>query len=129
MDTAGLGAIRLGLGEAPGLLDAYLDRADSQAWIAQVVGWLAGKVPPMWGVFGGAVLVSAGIAEFIEAHSHRPVGLVVEVSEGRVRYPAPGLSHTAYDLLRISAWALVIYGGLLVIVGLIGYLRGRIGTT
>jgi hypothetical protein len=31
------------------------------------------------------------------------------------------LARTSYDLLRIGAWALVIVGALLVIVGLIGY--------
>jgi len=33
------------------------------------------------------------------------------------------LSQTPHDLLRIGAWALVIFGGLLVIVGLIAYVR------
>ena len=32
---------------------------------------------------------------------------------------ATGLSHTAYDLLRIGAWALVIFGAVLVVTGLI----------
>jgi hypothetical protein len=32
-----------------------------------------------------------------------------------------GLSHTAYDLLRIGGWALVIVGVLLIILGLMGY--------
>ena len=79
----------------------------------------------MWLVFGGAVLAIAGIAEFIEAHSHRPVGAMVEVSEqGLRRVPATGLTHTAYDLLLIGGSALVIYGGLLVILGLIRLARG-----
>ena len=33
------------------------------------------------------------------------------------------LSHTPYDLLRIGAWALVIVGGRLVVMGLIRYWR------
>jgi hypothetical protein len=78
-------------------------------------------------VFGGAVLVIAGIAAFIEAHSHPPE------LEGRCRtrgIACPpeefsnvhvGLSQTAYDLLRIGSWALIIVGGLLVITGLIRY--------
>jgi hypothetical protein len=33
------------------------------------------------------------------------------------------LPQTAYDLLRIAAWALVIIGGLLVVTGLISYWR------
>jgi hypothetical protein len=32
-----------------------------------------------------------------------------------------GLSPTAYDLLRVGAWALVIVGGLLVVTGVIRY--------
>jgi hypothetical protein len=86
-------------------------------------------VPGMWRVFGGAALVVAGIAAFIEAHGHKPLVApperVYQNSEGvhevSVAVPATGLSHTAYDLLRIGAWALVIFGALLVIVGLIGY--------
>jgi hypothetical protein len=65
-------------------------------------------------VFGGAALVIAGIAAFIEAHSHRT--RPASFGEG-----TEGLSQTAYDLLRIGAWALVIIGGLLIVVGLIGY--------
>jgi uncharacterized membrane protein HdeD (DUF308 family) len=80
-------------------------------------------------ILAGAVLVIAGIAAFIEASSHRP-----EVRHGIPRFsrgqvlgylaltgPSRGLSQTAYDLLRIGAWALVIVGGLLVITGLIRY--------
>jgi hypothetical protein len=78
----------------------------------------------MWRVFGGAVLVIAGIAAFIEAHSHRPSVITNTVQRGfrtvTVETPA-GLSHTAYELLRIGGWALVIIGALLVIVGFIGY--------
>jgi hypothetical protein len=78
-------------------------------------------------VFLGAALVIAGIAAFIEAHSHPPE------LESRCRtggYACPledftqvhvGLSQTAYDLLRIGAWALMIIGGLLVITGLMRY--------
>jgi hypothetical protein len=71
-------------------------------------------------VFGGAALVVAGIAAFIEASSHRPV-----TCEPGIRYIPPchasRLSQTPYDLLRIGAWALVIFGGLLVITGVIRY--------
>jgi len=76
----------------------------------------------VWRVFGGAALVVGGIAAFIEAQSHRP-RIVTEPGRARGAYVeyATGLSHTGYDLLRIGAWALVIVGGLLVVVGLIGY--------
>jgi hypothetical protein len=77
----------------------------------------------MWRIFVGAALVVAGIAAFIEAHSHRPLR---ECPGGREICNAGssvhvGLSQTPYDVLRIGAWALVIVGALLVIVGLIGY--------
>jgi uncharacterized membrane protein HdeD (DUF308 family) len=64
-------------------------------------------------IFGGAVLLIAGVAAFIEAHSHRPLPAWGGGTEG--------LSQTAYDLLRIGAWALVIVGVVTVIVGLIRY--------
>jgi hypothetical protein len=81
----------------------------------------------MWRVFAGAALVIAGIAAFIEAHSHRPIPAGptgVGSGIGDIPSPASGLSQTAYDLLRIGGWALVIVGGLLVLIGLIGYSRG-----
>jgi uncharacterized membrane protein HdeD (DUF308 family) len=71
-------------------------------------------------IFAGALLVVAGIAAFIEAHSHRPKP--ASWGEG-----TEGLSHTAYDLLRIGAWALVIFGALLVVTGLIRYWARRRG--
>jgi hypothetical protein len=77
-------------------------------------------------VFGGAVLVIAGIAAFIEAHSHAPrPEKVCGLAEGCVSSAASGLSQTAYDLLRIGGWALVIIGGLLVVTGLIRYWRAQ----
>jgi peptidoglycan/LPS O-acetylase OafA/YrhL len=84
-------------------------------------------VRAMWRVFGGAAVVIAGIAAFIEAHTHRPV--TTPLADRVVARRAAelglglhtGLSRTAYDLLRIGAWALVIVGGLTVMVGLIGY--------
>jgi hypothetical protein len=78
-------------------------------------------------VFVGAVLTIAGIAAFIEAHSHPPEvesrcrrgGEVCPLEE--FIHVHVGLSQTAYDLLRISAWALIIIGALLVLTGLIRY--------
>jgi hypothetical protein len=82
----------------------------------------------MWRIFTGAVLVVAGIAAFIEAHRHQPVIAVSEVRAARMTLrgetpPESGLSHTAYDLLRIGGWALVIFGGALLVMGLIRYWR------
>lgn len=68
-------------------------------------------------IFGGAVLVIAGVAGFIVASSNRPVLF-------RPCEPDCGWSHSAYDLVRIGAWALVVVGALLALVGLIAYARG-----
>jgi hypothetical protein len=83
-------------------------------------------------IFGGAILIIAGIAAFIEAHSHKPAvppppriytnaGGTDEIT---VAVPKSGLSQTAYDLLRIGAWALVILGAVTLIVGLVRYWQG-----
>jgi uncharacterized membrane protein HdeD (DUF308 family) len=79
-------------------------------------------------IFAGALLVIAGIAAFIEAHSHRPEyecqGRVGACEHGEDLHLLPGhLTETPYDLLSIGAWALVIVGALQVIVGLIAYAR------
>ena len=66
-------------------------------------------------VFGGAVLVSAGIAAFIEAHTYKPHRPEVEPLSS-----AP-LSRGSYDLLRIAGWALVVFGTVIIITGLIAY--------
>jgi hypothetical protein len=42
-----------------------------------------------------------------------------------VREEVSHLSHSAYDLLRIGAWALVIIGALLVVMGLTRYWRAQ----
>jgi hypothetical protein len=75
----------------------------------------------------GALLVIAGIAAFIEAGSHPPE-LESRCRTGGTACPLEdfinvhrGLSQTAYDLLRIGAWALMIVGGLVVATGLIIY--------
>jgi uncharacterized membrane protein HdeD (DUF308 family) len=86
----------------------------------------------MWRIYGGAIMVIAGIAGLIEAHSNRPAVTPPPyaykdargIHEVDVAVPIGGLSQTAYDLLRIGAWALVILGALTVIVGLIRYWQG-----
>jgi hypothetical protein len=82
----------------------------------------------MWRVYGGAIAVIAGIAAFIEASSHAPgTECLREVTEPGhhtcLQSRVTGMTHTAYDLLRIGAWALVILGGLTVVLGLIRYSR------
>jgi hypothetical protein len=74
----------------------------------------------MWRIYGGAMTVVAGIAAFIEAHRHVPLPARLPSGVGSV-IPASGWSPTAYDLVRGGAWALVIFGAVTVIVGLIQY--------
>jgi hypothetical protein len=66
-------------------------------------------------VFGGAILASAGIAAFIEAHTYKPHRPEIEPLSS-----AP-LSRAAYDLIRIAGWMLVIFGAVIIITGLIRY--------
>jgi hypothetical protein len=95
----------------------------------------------MWRVYAGAIMVIAGIAGFIEVHSNRPVAAYTPPPESALQSlqleragpglrdwigistPASGLSPTAYDLLRIGAWALVILGAVTVLLGLLRYWR------
>jgi hypothetical protein len=82
-------------------------------------------------------MMIGGIAAFIEAHSNHPVAAYVPPSSSSPLQelqleragvtgsatPASGLTPTAYDLLHIAGWALLLLGGLTVVLGLIGYLR------
>jgi hypothetical protein len=72
-------------------------------------------------ILAGAVPVIAGIAAFIAAERHKPLILSPRLGPdfGGVAIHR-GLSPTAYELLRIGAWALVV-GGTLVLTGLIWY--------
>jgi hypothetical protein len=89
-------------------------------------------------VYVGALMMVGGIAAFIEAHSNHPVAAYVPVPQSPMQElqleraglsgastgtPASGLTPTAYDLLHIAGWALLLLGSLTVILGLIGYLR------
>lgn len=60
----------------------------------------------------GAIFLVAAVAGFVIVPEHNQT----------VR---TGLSHSAYDALRITLWALVIVGDLLVVAGLIRYARPR----
>lgn len=74
----------------------------------------------------GATLVVAGIAAFIEIAAHKPTygcrgsARICGLEEGGY-LQAGHLSQTAYDLIRIGGWALMIFGTLLIITGLIRY--------
>ncbi len=70
-------------------------------------------------VYTGAIMIVGGIALFIYAHRHIPVP--AHQPELGIVTPASGLSATAYDLVRIGGWALVILGGVTVALGLIRY--------
>ena len=81
-------------------------------------------------VYGGGALMVGGIAGFVEAEAHRPrLSVPKSVLRGNGwTYGGPlehvgGLSGTAYDLLLIAASALLVFGTLLALVGLMGYLR------
>jgi hypothetical protein len=81
----------------------------------------------MWRIYGGAVMVIAGIAALIVAGSHHPEAHHPPVDFGGknvlgiliLTRPGSGWSQTAYDLVRIGGWALLILGGVTAIVGLI----------
>jgi len=73
-------------------------------------------------IYGGAVALFAGIAVFIVADRHKQTpGAAFISSLGEHRAPTSGWSGTAEDLVHAGAWALVIAGLVLLIVGLIGY--------
>jgi hypothetical protein len=83
----------------------------------------------MWRIYGGALAIVAGIAALIVAGSHHPQANDVARSFGgknvlgilTLKGPGSSWSQTAYDLVRIGGWALVILGTSTVIVGLIRY--------
>jgi len=79
----------------------------------------------MWRICGGAIMVVGGVAAFIEAHRHIPVP--AQRPEIGLITPASGLSPTAYDLVRLGGWALVIFGAVVVVLGLIRYAVGYAG--
>jgi hypothetical protein len=93
------------------------------------------RVLAVWRVYGGALMVVAGIAAFVEAHRNMPVaattGTAPESALARAEFrtygavagpkPASGLSPTAYDLLGIGAWAPVVLGAITVVLGLVRY--------
>jgi hypothetical protein len=68
--------------------------------------------------FLGATLAVAGIAGFIAAGAHHPLRCPGCVPPPFSSSEPSRLSTTAYDLLRIGSWALVIFGALLVLIGL-----------
>ncbi len=76
----------------------------------------------LWLALLGAVLVVAGIAGQIEASRHKPVPAAFQI-EGTSLTFAAGWSPTAYDLVRIGAWALLVVGVVVVAFALVRELR------
>jgi hypothetical protein len=73
-------------------------------------------------IVGAASLIVAGIAGQIIAASHRPTfdqigSCVVGICGGRFL----GWSRTAYDVVRIGSWALVVFGVVLTVAALLRY--------
>lgn len=71
----------------------------------------------------GAVTFLVGIVGFIlDARHHRSPALEAFISDTGVHKPhAGGLSPTAYDLIHVASWALLIAGAVLLITGFIAY--------
>lgn len=107
------------------------DRARPDAWSG--VGWrsVAHKVTLSLGV----VLLIAGVAGRVILPEHRPVssgGSGAPITLNEALNPLSGssgvdttarLSHTLYDVLRITTWGLLIVGTVVISVGLINYAR------
>jgi hypothetical protein len=73
----------------------------------------------MWRIYGGAALFLAGVSAFIADFRNRPES-VLRVHGVHAELLA-GLTPTAYDLIHVAGWALIIAGVLLMIMGLIRY--------
>jgi hypothetical protein len=92
-------------------------------------------------IISGALLLIAAVAAFVIVPEHMPAtqtttvapvngycpGVPGVVQPRDFACPGPthsvGLSRTTYDIARISTWAVLIVGALLVIVGLLNYSR------
>jgi hypothetical protein len=80
----------------------------------------------------GAVLLIAAVAGFIVVPEHSP-GRVVLYECGDAfsgtrtcHRTLPGWSRTAYDVLRVTTWALAIIGVVFVAMGLIRYAQPEV---
>jgi hypothetical protein len=74
----------------------------------------------------GALLAVGGIAAQIVAHRHRP-GLTSGAAPSGYTFGfervSVGWSSTAYDLVRVGGWALLIFGAITVAFALIREIR------
>jgi membrane-bound ClpP family serine protease len=73
----------------------------------------------LWRLYVGAVLMLGGLSGFIVDFRNKPRP-VLEVS-GTHAALVSGLTPTAYDLIHVAGWSLIIAGVLLMIMGLIRY--------
>jgi hypothetical protein len=75
----------------------------------------------MWRLCSGAALFLAGVSAFIVDYRNRPLPAFRPIDHGTQVELTTGLSPTAYDLVHVAGWALIIGGVLLMIMGLIRY--------
>lgn len=80
----------------------------------------------MWRIYGGAVALLAGIVAFIVDDRHSRLNVIIEGGGGggllgERKHLHGVISGTAYDLIRVGGWALIIGGVVLVCTGLIWY--------
>ena len=73
----------------------------------------------LWRLWLGAALMLAGVSAFIVDFRNKPLP-VLEIS-GTHAALVSGLTPTAYDVIHVAGWALIIAGVLLMIMGLIRY--------
>jgi hypothetical protein len=75
----------------------------------------------MWRIYGGAVAFLAGVSAFIVDYRNRPLEAFRAFDHGSRIALVQGLSNTAYDLIHVGGWVLIIAGVLLMSMGLIRY--------
>jgi len=75
----------------------------------------------MWRIYTGAVSFLAGVSAFIVDARHRSSPGVEAFGNTIGVHTHARLSGTAYDLIHIAGWALIVAGVLLMIMGLIRY--------
>jgi hypothetical protein len=75
----------------------------------------------VWRLTVGAGLFLGGVSAFIADYRNRPLPAFQSYDHGTHVSLVSGLTPTAYDLIHVAGWALIIAGVLLMIMGLIRY--------
>jgi hypothetical protein len=78
----------------------------------------------MWRIDWGITAFIAGITAFIVDARHRrnpTIEAFLSSEPATQKQHAKGLANTAYDLIHVGGWALIVAGALLMIMGLIRY--------